>query len=160
MEQLQVTSLEQLKQVKRTVIISLGKFEDGTEFVAELQRPDLMELAKEGKIPNALLQETTQVFNGTTSKTINKVIKDDDTDAFTQLGDLLDLLVDISLVTPTSAQLKEIDLKLTFEMKMSILTFVQSGVEGLKNFRKEQENIKNIKPGEEVQPPSVGDSKN
>ena len=51
MENLQVTSLEQLKQVKQTDIVNLGKFEDGTEFIAELKRPDVMALAVEGKIP-------------------------------------------------------------------------------------------------------------
>ena len=32
MENLQVTSLEQLKKIKQTEIIELGKFEDGTEY--------------------------------------------------------------------------------------------------------------------------------
>ena len=62
MENLQVTSLEQLKQVKQTDIVSLGKFEDGTTFVAELKRPNMMNLIAHKKIPNTLLTEATQLF--------------------------------------------------------------------------------------------------
>ena len=64
MENLQVTNLEQLKKVKRTEIVELGKFEDGTPFVAELKRPNMMELIAHKKIPNTLLTEATQLFNG------------------------------------------------------------------------------------------------
>ena len=34
MENLQVTSLEQLKKVKQTDIVNLGKFEDGTKDIS------------------------------------------------------------------------------------------------------------------------------
>ena len=68
MENLQVTSLEQLKRVKQTDIVNLGKFEDGTEFIAELKRPDMLAFITEGKIPNTLLQEAAEVFNGKTWK--------------------------------------------------------------------------------------------
>lgn len=84
MENLQVTSLEQLKQVKQTDIVNLGKFEDGTEFIAELKRPDVMALAVEGKIPNTLLTEVTKLFNGK-NKLASKVLENNG-DAFIQLG--------------------------------------------------------------------------
>ena len=61
MENLQVTSLDRLKQVKQTQIVSLGKFEDGTELIAELKRPDMLAFITEGKIPNTLLQEAAEM---------------------------------------------------------------------------------------------------
>lgn len=140
MENLQVTSLEQLKQIKQTQIISLGKFEDGTEFVAEVKRPDMLALITEGKIPNTLLQEAAEVFNGKT-ETVNKATIDGDVAALKQLGELLEFLCEKALVNPTYKQIKEAGLELPLEMKTSILTYVQVGVEGLKNFRKEQERI-------------------
>lgn len=149
MENLQVTSLEQLKKVKRTEIIELGKFEDGTTFVAELKRPNMMNLITNKKIPNALLTEATQLFNGK-NKLANKVVAEDDGESLAQLGELIEVLAEACLVNPTYKQLKEIDLDLTLEMQMSIMMYSQGGVEALKNFRKEQQRNANNQPGVEV----------
>lgn len=148
MENLQVTSLEQLKKVKQTDIVSLGKFEDGTEFVAELKRPDIMALAAEGKIPNSLLTEVAKLFNG--KNELAKDVLKDDGEAFVQLGQLMDILAKASLVNPTMKQLDEINVTLTQEMKTTIMMYFQGGVETLKNFRKEQEHNANNQPGVEV----------
>lgn len=150
MENLQVTSLEQLKKVKQTEIINLGKFEDGTEFVAELKKPDLMQLAAERKIPNVLATEVVKLFNGK-NKLAKKVVAEDDAEALAQLGELMNVLAEASLVNPTYKQLQEINIELTQEMKMSIMMFTQGGVETLKNFRKEQQRNANNKPGTEIQ---------
>lgn len=149
MENLQVTSLEQLKKVKQTEIINLGKFEDGTEFVAELKKPDLMQLAAERKIPNVLATEVVKLFNGK-NKLAKKVVAEDDAEALAQLGELMNVLAEASLVNPTYKQLQEINIELTQEMKMSIMMFTQGGVETLKNFRKEQQRNENNQPGIEV----------
>jgi hypothetical protein len=149
MENLQVTSLEKLKKVKQTEIINLGKFEDGTEFVAELKKPDLMQLAAERKIPNVLATEVVKLFNGK-NKLAKKVVAEDDAEALAQLGELMNVLAEASLVNPTYKQLQEINIELTQEMKMSIMMFTQGGVETLKNFRKEQQRNENNQPGIEV----------
>lgn len=149
MENLQITSIDVLKQVKQTQIISLGKFEDGTEFVAEVKRPDMLALITENKIPNTLLSEAAQVFNGKTS-TLDKATLQNDTVAIKQLGELLEFLCETTLVNPTYKQIKEVGLELPLDMKSAILTYAQAGVEGLKNFRKEQERIKNNQPVAEV----------
>ena len=148
MENLQVTSLEQLKKVKQTDIVSLGKFEDGTEVVAELKRPDMLALAAEGKIPNSLLTEVAKLFNG--KNELAKDVLKDDGEAFVQLGQLMDILAKASLVNPTMKQLDEINVTLTQEMKTTIMMYFQGGVETLKNFRKEQEHNANNQPGVEV----------
>lgn len=140
MENLQVTSLEKLKRVKQTQIVSLGKFEDGTELIAELKRPDMLAFITEGKIPNTLLQEAAEVFNGKT-ETVNKATIDGDVTALKQLGELLEFLCEETLVNPKYEEIKEIGLTLPLEMKTTILTYVQSGIDGLKSFRKEQERI-------------------
>ena len=38
---MQVTSLEQLKNIKKTEIVELPCFEDGTPLIAELKRPNV-----------------------------------------------------------------------------------------------------------------------
>lgn len=136
MEKLQVTSLDRLKQVKQTQIVSLGKFEDGTELIAELKRPDILAFITEGKIPNTLLQEAAEVFNGKT-KTVNKATIDGDVTALKQLGELLEFLCEETLANPSYKEIKEIGLTLPLEMKVTILTYVQAGIDGLKSFRKE-----------------------
>ena len=47
-------------------------------------------------------------------------------------------------------QLDEINVTLTQEMKTAIMMYFQSGVEGLKNFRKEQQRNANNQPSIEV----------
>ena len=148
MENLQVTRLEKLKKVKQTDIVSLGKFEDGTEYVAELKRPDIMALAAEGKIPNSLLTEVAKLING--KNELAKDVLKDDGEAFVQLGQLMDILAKASLVNPTMKQLDEINVTLTQEMKTTIMMYFQGGVETLKSFRKEQEHNANNQPGIEV----------
>lgn len=149
MENLQITSLEQLKKVKQTQIINLGKFEDGTEFIAELKRPDLLAFMTEGKIPNTLLQEAAEVFNGKTA-TMDKATIENDTTALKQLGELLEFLCEETLVNPSYSEIKSIGITLPLEMKTTILTYVQAGIEGLKSFREEQKHIENNQSVREI----------
>lgn len=159
MENLRVTSLEQLKKVKQTVVIDLGKFEDGTPLIAEVKRPDIITLATQNKIPNSLLEEAMKVFNGTSSETIKKVTLENDFEALKLLGDLFEMLTEECLVNPKYSDLKEIGLDLTMEMRMNILSFAQIGVEGLKTFREKQERAESNKSSDEIQQTSIGDSK-
>lgn len=159
MENLRVTSLEQLKKVKQTVVIDLGKFEDGTPLIAEVKRPDIITLATQNKIPNSLLEEAMKVFNGTSSETIKKVTLENDFEALKHLGDLFEMLTEECLVNPKYSDLKEIGLDLTMEMRMNILSFAQIGVEGLKTFREKQERAESNKSSDEIQQTSIGDSK-
>lgn len=160
MENLQVTSLEQLKKVKQTVVIDLGKFEDGTSLVAEVKRPDIMNLATQNKIPNTLLSEAMKVFNGTSSEIVDKVTKEGDFQALKCLGDLFEILTDECLVNPKYSDLKSLGIELTMEMKFKILMFAQNGIEGLTTFRTEQEHNESDKSCEDIQKASIGDSEN
>lgn len=148
MEKLKVTSLEELKQVKQTVIVNLGNFEDGTEFVAELKKPDIMNLIVANKIPNTLLDEAMKIFNGKATETMQKVSFDNDATALKQLGATLEMLTDECLVNPSYQDLKNIGIDLTLDMKMNILVFAQNGLEGLKSFREKQASNENNKSSE------------
>ena len=61
---MQITSLEQLQAVKQTEIVELPSFEDGTPFVVEIKKPNMMQLITSGKIPNTLLKVAMDMFNG------------------------------------------------------------------------------------------------
>ena len=61
---MQITSLEQLQAIKQTEIVELPAFEDGTPFIVEIKKPNMMQLMTSGKIPNTLLSVATEMFNG------------------------------------------------------------------------------------------------
>ena len=136
---MQVTSLEQLKKVKRTEIIELGKFEDGTPLVVEVKQPDMMGLMASGKIPNSLLKPAMKVFNGKTKEITDKVALDD-ADALKDMAELMNMLADICLVNPTHEEIKDCGLDLTLNMKLALLVYTQGGIQALEGFRTEQEH--------------------
>ena len=75
------------------------------------------------------------------SKELDKATIDGDVTALKQLGELLEFLCEETLANPSYKEIKEIGLTLPLEMKTTILTYVQAGIDGLKSFRKEQERI-------------------
>ena len=160
MENLQITSLEQLKAVKQTEIVDLGKFEDGTKLIAEVRMPDMMELVRSNKIPNELLAEAVKLFNGKTFNTMKQIEEDNNVNAFKQLGDLLEVLTESCLVNPSYNDIKTIGLIMPMDIKMNILMYAQGGLQALKGFREEQECIENNQSVVEIQQTSVGDTTN
>nr|DAO77711.1 MAG TPA: hypothetical protein [Caudoviricetes sp.] len=138
---MQVTSLEQLKKVKQTEIIELGKFEDGTPLIAEVKQPDLMALMTGNKVPNSLLKSAMKVFNGKAREITDKIELNDEK-ALKEMAGLMEVFAKECLVKPSYKEIKDCGLELTMEMKLSILTFTQGGIQALEGFRTEQEHNK------------------
>ena len=135
---MQVTSLEQLKNIKVTDIVNLGCFEDGTELIAEVKKPNLMQLMVEGKVPNTLMSTAMGMFKNGSGELVNKAI--DDVDSLKDLVGMMQVFAEASLVNPTYAQIKEIGLSLTEKQLIGILQFAQGGVKALENFRMQSED--------------------
>lgn len=74
---MEITTLDRLKAVKQTEVIELPAFEDGTPFIAEVKKPNMMKLMASGKIPNALLSSAMTMFNGKANQITAKVANDD-----------------------------------------------------------------------------------
>ena len=141
---MQVTSLEQLKNIKKTEIVELPCFEDGTPFIAELKRPNVINLICTGKMPNSLLKIATDMFSrGLTETEITKKVAD--AKGMQEVFNMLTFLAKESLVNPTYAQLEELGITLGVEQLNAILSFTQGGVKALENFRKQQGNSKSSK---------------
>lgn len=157
---LQITSLEQLKNIKQTEIVELGNFEDGTPFVAEVRMPDMLEMVSSDKIPNELLTEVVKMFNGKTADTMKQIEEDDNVIAFKQMGNLLDVLADACLVNPKHSDIKGLGLILPLEIKMNILMYAQGGIEALKGFREKQERDANNQSSSEIQETTERDIEN
>ena len=135
---MQITSLEQLQEIKQTEIVELPSFEDGTPFVAEIKRPNMMQLMVSGKIPNTLLTVATEMFNGRTGQVMGKATED--LKALKELVGMMELLAEASLVNPSYKDIKNANISLTEHQLMAILTYSQGGVKALENFRNQQTN--------------------
>ena len=144
-----VTSLEQLKNIKLNDIVELPSFDDGTPFVAELKKPNMLMLMANGHIPNTLLNVAMDIFkNGKVQETINKALNDPKD--LKVLTELLLVLAKACLVNPSFNQLQELGIELNENQLSAILTYAQGGVVALENFRKQQTNIKSSEPSEQI----------
>lgn len=143
---MQVTSLEQLQSMKRSEVVELPKFEDGTPLIVEIKKPNMMQLLAGGKIPNTLLSTAMEMFNG---KTGEKMIKaGDNFKDLKELVSMMEIIAEASLVTPKYEDLKKLNIDLTDDQLMAIMMYSQGGVKALENFRNEQTNFKGNQPGE------------
>ena len=146
---MQVTSLEQLKNIKINDIVELPSFDDGTPFIAELKKPNMLMLMANGHIPNTLLNVAMDIFqNGKGQETIDKALNDPKD--LKVLTELLLVLAKACLVNPSFNQLQELGIELNENQLSAILTYAQGGVVALENFRKQQTNIKSSEPSEQV----------
>lgn len=140
-----VTSLEQLKNIKLNDIVELPSFDDGTPFVAELKKPNMLMLMANGHIPNTLLNVAMDIFqNGKGQETIDKALNDPKD--LKVLTELLLVLAKACLVNPSFNQLQELGIELNENQLSAILTYAQGGVVALESFRQQQTNIKSSEP--------------
>ena len=135
---MQITSLEQLKAIKQTEIVELPPFEDGTTFIVEIKKPNMMQLMTSGKIPNTLLSVATDMFNGKTGQVMGKASEDIKT--IKELVGMMNVLAEASLVNPSYKDIKKANIELTENQLMAILMYSQGGVKSLENFRNKQAN--------------------
>lgn len=135
---MQITSLEQLQAIKKTEVVELPSFEDGTPLIVEIQKPNMMQLISNGKIPNTLLSVAMDMFNGKTGEKMTKA-----SESAKDLADLvgmMNVIADASLVRPSMKEFKAAKVDLTDNQLMAILMYSQGGVKSLENFRKQQAN--------------------
>lgn len=133
MENVKVTSIEELKKMANGEVVELPGFTDGTTFNARLKRPSMLALAKLGKIPNNLLGAANKLFVGVGSVLQNNGKGNDD--ALTELFDIIEVICEESFVEPTYKQLKDNGIELTDQQKLAVFTYTQRGVKSLENFR-------------------------
>ena len=146
---MQVTSLEQLKNIKLNDIVELPSFDDGTPFIAELKKPNMLMLMANGHIPNTLLNVAMDIFqNGKGQETIDKALNDPKD--LKVLTELLLVLAKACLVNPSFNQLQELGIELNENQLSAILTYAQGGVVALESFRQQQANSESSEPSEQV----------
>lgn len=131
-EQLQITTIEQLKQYATGDVVELPPFSQNQPFVARLKRPSLLAMAKNGKIPNNLLVKTNELFvnDGTGTNASDEQMLSD-------IFSVIDVIAKEVFVQPTYDEIKEAGIELTDEQMIFIFNYTQNGVKQLENFRQD-----------------------
>lgn len=127
-----VTSIEDLKNYANGTIVEMPPFAEGQPLIVRLKRPSILGMAKQGKIPNSLLVKANELFlqNGAG-------LDSEEEDTMKQLYDVLDLIAKETLVEPTYEEFKSVGLELTDEQMMFLFNYSQQGVKALESFRTE-----------------------
>lgn len=147
MENIRITSIDELKAMSGGEIVKLPPFAQGQDFYAKLRRPSMLKLVQSGKIPNSLLRTANMLFSGGVDKELDR-----DDEFMKDMFDLIDVLAGAVFVEPSWSELKRAGIELTDEQYMFIFNYTQEGVKAVEPFREFKEG----NPADQhVQPVSV-----
>ena len=134
MENIKVTSIDQLKVMSGGEIVKLPPFIQGQDFYAKLRRPSMLKLVQSGQIPNSLLRTANMLFSGGVNEELDR-----DDEFMKDMFDLIDVLAGAVFVEPSWSELKQAEIELTDEQYMFIFNYTQEGVKQLEPFREDEE---------------------
>lgn len=144
MEQLKITSIEDLKKYSEGQVVQLPDFAEGQPFVAKLKRPSMLVLVSTNQIPNALLQSANSLF-------IKGTLDPKNPDAMGDVYSIIETMCNACFVEPTYKQIKDAGITLTDDQMMFVFSYSQQGVKALDSFRKKSENPESVGSGTTVQ---------
>lgn len=124
----EVITIEQIKEMA-TPIIEIPNFDNTGTIKVRVQKPRLLTMAKEGKIPNHLLGVANELITGETSRKKEGSVKIKD------VADMLELYCKACLVEPSYEEFKDI---ITDEQMFAIFDWGMDGIEDLENFREDE----------------------
>lgn len=148
-----VTSITTLKSYMKGTLVKLPSFGPNQEFWARLKRPSMLDMIKNGEIPNSLLDTASSLFAEGT-----QMLEDNDSNTMKELFDVMDKLCEATFVEPRYSDIKEAGIKLTDEQMMFIFSYTQNGVKALESFRENTENIERIANEQGLQLPAKSDT--
>jgi len=131
MEEKVITKIE---DIVKGGVVELPPFYDGQPFVARLIRPSLISLCSKGILPNELLKEAQDIWDG----------KDMQPGRIKEYGEVLNKIAEMALVEPKYEDIKDY---LTDQQLITIYNYTQMGVMSFVPFRKIEELIKDINSG-------------
>lgn len=134
-----ITSFDDLKRYANGSVVRFSDFAEGQPFVARVRRPSLMGLAKNGRIPNALLETATELFGkGGAAVALSK-----DENVLSDMHEVCHIIADASLIEPTLAQIEEAGMELSDKHYIEIFQYSQTGIKALESFRQFQGDTDN-----------------
>ena len=128
---MKVTSIKDLREYAKGAVVELPEFAEGQPFVARLKRPSIMDMARSGKIPNALLVRANELFTNSAGLNPNEE------NMMSELMDVMESIAAEAFVEPTYQEIKESGITLTDQQLMAVFNYTQNGVKALENFRTE-----------------------
>ena len=128
---IKITNFNDLCEYSKGSVVELPPFAEGQPFVARLQRPSLIGLVRSGKIPNTLLKTATDLFDDGTD--VESIFND--AEALGEMVDIMEIVCEASLVSPTYDEIKKAGVKLSDNQMMAIFNYAQTGVVALDSFR-------------------------
>jgi hypothetical protein len=127
-----ITSISDLQSYAAGTVVRFPDFAEGQPFVARVRRPSMLVLAKQGKIPNALLNVAGELFAKGGAG-----IDSDDKNMLCNMYDVMDIIASAALIEPSLEQIKDCGLELSDNQMLAIFNYAQAGVKALESFRKE-----------------------
>ena len=131
-----VTSVEDLKKVG-TVEKELPPFDDGTPFTAKLRKISVIDMARNGKIPNPLMKAFMNISGDKKEKTDNvnleKELLEKDENMIKSFEFMMSV-VENSLVSPTYKEIKDCGVMLTDQQIFAIFNFAFGDFSVLEKF--------------------------
>jgi len=143
-----ITTPDSLRSYAQQIVVRFPDFGEGQPLVAKVKRVSMLALAKTGKIPNALLNSATEIFQGGARK------QDAKGNPLVDMYDLCRIMAECCLASPTLAEIEEAGLELTDEQLVAIFNYTQKGVKALTPFREKSENHEHLRDVEHVQGPT------
>lgn len=134
-EQMNITNITDLQSYAQGTIVRFPDFAEGQPLVARVRRPSMLVLAKQGKIPNTLLNAAGELFSKGGGG-----LDADNTGMLGDMYDICEIVCEASLVQPTLKDIKSVGMELSDDQLMAIFNYTQVGVKALESFRKEQKD--------------------
>lgn len=132
-ENTQVITIEELKKISQGEIVELPSFKSGETMKVRLRRPSMLQLVKNGQIPNELLVEANKMFVQGTGGVATKGM--DDPTTLNKMMTLIECICEQAFVEPTYKEIKDAGIQLTDSQMLAVFEYTQNGVENLKSFR-------------------------
>lgn len=146
-----VTSLDELRQIAQGEVIPLPGFFSDKQFNARVKRVSILGLVQKGVIPNSLLSAANELFYGKNSNNKNVDMK--------EISNVMIIMAESALVEPSADQLKGMELSLTDEQIVALFNYTQKGLKAIEKFPKDTENNVSADDGETLSDEAKSDNK-
>ena len=147
----EILSIEQLKEMANP-IIQIPNFDNTGTINVRVQKPKLLNMASEGRIPNHLLAIAATMVTGEKVKNSDKIKS---IDKIKEVNKAMELYCVACLVEPTYEDFKDI---MTDDQKGAIFNWGIGEVPKLDSFRKDTTDGTHHNDGEKVQPKAKSDN--
>ncbi len=129
-----IKEITKIEDFENGEVVELPAFSNGKPFVAKLKTPSLLMLCASGAIPNELLAEAQDIYEG----------KDMQSGRIKTYGEVLIAVAKASLVEPEYEAVKDY---LSSRQLIAIYNYSQGGIDALKPFREIKELLEGVNSG-------------